>query len=59
MGSYVVFIQTTATLFDAEAFQAPKTPGVQFHNLLVGLPRRLRRRQLDHQRRRRTGDLDQ
>jgi len=34
MGSYVVFIQTTATLFDAEAFQAPKTPGVQFHDLL-------------------------
>lgn len=32
MGSYVVFIQTTATLHDAEAFQAPKTPGVQFHN---------------------------
>jgi hypothetical protein len=34
MGSYVVFIQTTATLFNAEAFQAPKTPGVQFHDLL-------------------------
>jgi hypothetical protein len=34
MGSYVVFIQTTATLFDAEAFQAPKTSGVQFHNTL-------------------------
>ena len=34
MGSYVVFIQTSATLFDAEAFQAPKTPGVQFHDLL-------------------------
>ena len=33
MGSYVVFIQTTATLFDAEAFQAPDTPGVQFHNV--------------------------
>ena len=33
MGSYVVFIQTTATLFDAEAFQAPKTPGVQFHDI--------------------------
>jgi hypothetical protein len=32
MGSYVVFIQTSATLHDAEAFQAPKTPGVQFHN---------------------------
>jgi hypothetical protein len=33
MGSYVVFIQTSATLHDAEAFQAPKTPGVQFHNI--------------------------
>jgi hypothetical protein len=33
MGSYVVFIQTTATLFDAEAFQAPDTSGVQFHNV--------------------------
>jgi len=33
MGSYVVFIQTTATLFDDEAFQAPKTSGVQFHNI--------------------------
>ena len=35
MGSYIVFIQTTATLFDDEAFQAPKTPGVQFHGLLA------------------------
>jgi hypothetical protein len=35
MGSYIVFIQTTATLFADEAFQAPKTPGVQFHDLLV------------------------
>jgi hypothetical protein len=33
MGSYVVFIQTTATLHDAEAFQAPHTPGVQFHDV--------------------------
>jgi hypothetical protein len=33
MGSYVVFIQTSATLHDAEAFQAPKTPGVQFRNV--------------------------
>jgi hypothetical protein len=33
MGSYVVFIQTTATLFDAEAFQAPDRPGVQFQNV--------------------------
>jgi hypothetical protein len=32
MGSYVVFIDTPATLFDAEAFQAPDTPNVQFHN---------------------------
>jgi hypothetical protein len=34
MGSYVVFIQTPATLFNAEAFQSPKTPGVQFHDIL-------------------------
>jgi hypothetical protein len=33
MGSYVVFIDTSATLYDAEAFQAPDTPGVQFHNI--------------------------
>jgi hypothetical protein len=33
MGSYVVFSQTPATLHDAEAFQAPDTPGVQFHNI--------------------------
>jgi hypothetical protein len=33
MGSYVVFIDTTATLYDAEAFQAPDTPGVQFQNV--------------------------
>jgi hypothetical protein len=33
LGSYVVFIDTSATLFDAEAFQAPDTPGVQFHNI--------------------------
>jgi len=33
MGSYVVFIQTTATLHDAEAFEAPQQPGVQFHNV--------------------------
>ena len=33
MGSYVVFIQTSATLFNAEAFQAPHTSGVQFHNI--------------------------
>jgi len=35
MGSYVVFINTTATLHDAEAYQAPNTPGVQFHNVLT------------------------
>ncbi len=35
MGSYIVFINTTATLFDKEAFQSPDTPGVQFHDLLV------------------------
>src|SRR4029077_16336952 len=33
MGSYVVFINTTATLFDAAAFQAPDSPDVQFHNV--------------------------
>jgi hypothetical protein len=33
MGSYVVFIQTTATLSDAMAFQAPTVPGVQFHDV--------------------------
>ena len=33
MGSYVVFIDTTATLYDAEAYQAPDTAGVQFHNI--------------------------
>jgi hypothetical protein len=35
MGSYIVFIQTSATLFDQEAFQAPDTPGVQFHDITV------------------------
>jgi hypothetical protein len=34
MGSYVVFIDTTATLFNAEAFESPDTPGVQFHDIL-------------------------
>src|ERR1700678_241883 len=33
MGSYVVFIDTSATLYDAEAFQAPDSSGVQFHNI--------------------------
>jgi hypothetical protein len=32
MGSYVVFIDTSATLYDAEAFESPDAPGVQFHN---------------------------
>ncbi|HET9893929.1 MAG TPA: hypothetical protein VFQ44_03250 [Streptosporangiaceae bacterium] len=35
LGSYVVFINTPATLFDAEAYQAPVSPGVQFHNVLT------------------------
>jgi hypothetical protein len=33
MGSYVVFIQTSATLFDTAAFEAPSAPGVQFHDV--------------------------
>ena len=33
MGSYVVFIDTTATLNVTEAFQAPKAPGVQFNDV--------------------------
>jgi hypothetical protein len=33
MGSYVVFIDTTATLNVTEAFQAPKVPGVQFNDV--------------------------
>jgi hypothetical protein len=32
MGSYVVFIDTTATLNVTEAFQAPKVPGVHFND---------------------------
>ena len=35
MGSYVVFIDTSATLSDAEAFEAPDTSGVQFHNIFA------------------------
>lgn len=35
LGSYVVFINTTATLFDAAAYQAPTSPDVQFHNVLT------------------------
>jgi hypothetical protein len=33
MGSYVVFINTPATLHVSAAFQSPQTPGVQFHNV--------------------------
>jgi hypothetical protein len=33
MGSYVVFIDTTATLNVTSAFQAPKAPGVTFNNV--------------------------
>jgi hypothetical protein len=32
MGSYVVFINTSATLNVTEAFQAPLKPGIQFNN---------------------------
>jgi len=35
MGSYSVFINTPATLDDAEAFQSPNTPGVQFQNVFA------------------------
>jgi hypothetical protein len=33
MGSYVVFIDTTATLAVTEAFQVPQAAGVQFHDV--------------------------
>ena len=33
MGSYVVFIDTSATLNVTSAFQAPDTPGVSFSNV--------------------------
>ncbi|HEV3379565.1 MAG TPA: hypothetical protein VG142_01035, partial [Trebonia sp.] len=33
MGSYVVFIDTSATLDVTSAFQAPSAPGVQFHDV--------------------------
>ena len=33
MCSYVVFIQTRATLFDAEAYESPTTPGVRFQHI--------------------------
>jgi len=35
MGSYVSFTETSATLYDAEAFQSPDTPGVQFHDIFA------------------------
>ena len=35
MGSYVVFISTSATLFDAEAFEAPTSCSVRFHNVFT------------------------
>jgi hypothetical protein len=35
MGSYSVFIDTPATLTDAEAFQAPDTSDVQFQNVFA------------------------
>jgi len=35
MGSYIVFISTPAALTDAEAFQSPNTPGVQFQNVFA------------------------
>jgi hypothetical protein len=31
----VVFIQTTATIYDAEAFQSPTSTGVQFHDVFT------------------------
>jgi hypothetical protein len=33
LGSYVVFIDTTATLHVTAGFESPDTPGVQFHNV--------------------------
>ena len=35
MGSYVVFIQTPATIFDDMAFQAPQRPGVTFNDVFT------------------------
>jgi hypothetical protein len=35
MGSYVVFIHTVASLHDNQAFEVPKTPGVQFHHVFA------------------------
>jgi hypothetical protein len=33
LGSYVVFIDTTATLHVTAGFESPDTPSVQFHNV--------------------------
>jgi hypothetical protein len=35
LGSYVVFIQTSATVYDDMAFQAPQRKDVRFHNLVT------------------------
>ena len=35
MGSYVVFIDTAATLHDSEAFEVPDTPNVQFQGVFA------------------------
>jgi len=35
LGSYVVFISTPATLYDAEAFEVPVRQGVQVHNVFA------------------------
>ena len=35
MGSYVVFTQTSATLYDQEAIESPDTSGVQFHDIFT------------------------
>ncbi len=35
MGSYVVFISTSATLHDTQVFEVPETPGVQFHHVIA------------------------
>jgi hypothetical protein len=35
MSSYVVFVNTSATLYDTEAFEVPDTPDVQFHDVIA------------------------
>lgn len=35
MGSYVVFINTPATIYDDMAFQSPNRPGVKFNNVFT------------------------